>query len=145
MFVLLLIGMPVLEVFAFIEVGLAIGWLWAVVLLVGTSVLGVQLLRIQGRAAIMCSVEIANWMRPAVNASDENRADVVSNPTINVNAAVAPANASAADPIFQPTSRFRNWDRSKTKKTSAQVMMRPPREALTTTAVSSTAETPRKR
>ncbi|MGD1057801.1 MAG: FxsA family protein [Solirubrobacteraceae bacterium] len=49
MFVLFLIAMPVLEVFAFIEVGLAIGWLWAVVLLVGTSVLGVQLLRIQGR------------------------------------------------------------------------------------------------
>ncbi len=49
---LLLIGVPVLEVFVFIEVGHAIGWLWAVALLLGTSVLGVQLLRIQGRAAI---------------------------------------------------------------------------------------------
>ena len=52
MFVLPLIVVPALEVFAFIEVGLAIGWLAAVVLLLGTSVLGVQLLRIQGRAAI---------------------------------------------------------------------------------------------
>lgn len=40
------------EVLAFTEVGHAIGWLPAVVLLLGTSVIGVQLLRIQGRAAI---------------------------------------------------------------------------------------------
>jgi UPF0716 protein FxsA len=52
MFVLVLIGVPVLEVFVFIEAGRAIGWLPAVVLLLGISVLGVQLLRIQGRAAI---------------------------------------------------------------------------------------------
>jgi UPF0716 protein FxsA len=52
LFVLLLIGVPVLEVFVFIEVGLAIGWLLAVVLLLGTSLFGVRLLRTQGRAAI---------------------------------------------------------------------------------------------
>ncbi|HEV2944359.1 MAG TPA: FxsA family protein, partial [Solirubrobacteraceae bacterium] len=52
MFVLVLIGVPVLEVFVFVEAGRAIGWLPAVVLLLGISVLGVQLLRIQGRAAI---------------------------------------------------------------------------------------------
>jgi UPF0716 protein FxsA len=52
MFLLVLIGVPVLEVFVFIEVGRAIGWLLAVVLLLGTSVLGAQLVRIQGRAAI---------------------------------------------------------------------------------------------
>ncbi len=52
MFVLLLIVVPVVEVLAFIEVGHAVGWLLAVVLLLGTSVLGVWLLRIQGRAAI---------------------------------------------------------------------------------------------
>ena len=52
MFVLVLIGVPVLEVFVFIEAGRAIGWLPAVVLVIGTSVLGTQLLRIQGRAAI---------------------------------------------------------------------------------------------
>ena len=40
------------EVFAFIEVGHAIGWLLAVVLLLGTSLIGTQILRIQGRAAI---------------------------------------------------------------------------------------------
>ena len=52
MFVLVLIGVPVVEVFAFIEVGRAIGWLLAVVLLLGTSVLGARLLRIQGRSAV---------------------------------------------------------------------------------------------
>jgi UPF0716 protein FxsA len=52
MFLLILIGVPFVELFVFIEVGLAIGWLWAVVLLLGTSVLGVQLVRIQGRSAI---------------------------------------------------------------------------------------------
>jgi UPF0716 protein FxsA len=49
---LVLIGVPVIEVFAFIEVGRAIGWLLAVVLLVGTSLLGTRLLRVEGRAAI---------------------------------------------------------------------------------------------
>lgn len=52
MFLLILIGVPVLEVFVFIEVGLAIGWLLAVVLLLGTSLLGVWVVRIQGRSAI---------------------------------------------------------------------------------------------
>src|ERR1700691_1022327 len=52
MFVLVLIAWPVLEVFVFIEVGLAIGWLPAVVLLLGTSLLGIQVLRVQGRTAV---------------------------------------------------------------------------------------------
>ncbi len=52
MFLLLLIALPVAEVFAFIEVGGAIGWLPAVVILLATSVLGAQLLRIQSRSAI---------------------------------------------------------------------------------------------
>ncbi len=52
MFVLVLIAVPVLEVFAFIEVAHAIGWLPAVALLLGTSVLGLQLLRVQGRSVI---------------------------------------------------------------------------------------------
>ena len=52
MFVLVLIGLAVVEVFAFIEVGRAIGWLVAVVLLLGTSVFGARMLLIQGRLAI---------------------------------------------------------------------------------------------
>jgi UPF0716 protein FxsA len=52
MVLLLLICWPVLEVFAFIEVGGAIGWLLAVVILLGTSVVGVQVLRIQGRSTV---------------------------------------------------------------------------------------------
>jgi UPF0716 protein FxsA len=52
MFILLLIAVPVVEVFVFIEVGLAIGWILATGVLLGTSLLGVPLLRIQGRAAL---------------------------------------------------------------------------------------------
>ena len=52
MFVLVLIAVPLVEVFVFIEVGLAIGWLPATALLLGTSLLGVPLLRIQGRSAL---------------------------------------------------------------------------------------------
>jgi UPF0716 protein FxsA len=52
MFVLVLIGVPVIEVLVFVEVGRTVGWLLAVVLLLGLSVLGVQLLRVQGRATI---------------------------------------------------------------------------------------------
>ena len=52
MFVLVLIGLAVVEVFAFIEVGHAIGWLVAVVLLLGTSAFGARMLFVQGRLAI---------------------------------------------------------------------------------------------
>ncbi|MGH2865208.1 MAG: FxsA family protein [Solirubrobacteraceae bacterium] len=52
MLLLALIAWPLLEVFVFVEVGLAIGWLGAVVLLLGVSLLGTQLLRVQGRAAV---------------------------------------------------------------------------------------------
>jgi len=52
MFLLLLLAWPVAEIFVFIEVGLAIGWLPAVVIALGTSLLGAQLLRSQGRSAL---------------------------------------------------------------------------------------------
>ena len=52
MFVLVLVGGLVLEVFVFIEVGLAIGWALASGLLIGTSLLGLFLFRFEGRAAV---------------------------------------------------------------------------------------------
>ncbi len=52
MFVLALIAVPLVEVFVFIEVGRAIGWLLTVVLLLGGSLIGVHLMRVQGRSAI---------------------------------------------------------------------------------------------
>lgn len=52
MFLLAFLVFPIAEVFVFVEVGLAIGWLWAVVLLLGSSVLGAWLLRIEGRLTI---------------------------------------------------------------------------------------------
>jgi UPF0716 protein FxsA len=52
MFVLVLIAVPALELFVLIEVAHAIGWLLAVVLLLGTSLVGIQIVRIQGRSTI---------------------------------------------------------------------------------------------
>jgi UPF0716 protein FxsA len=69
MFVLLLIAVPLVEVFVFIEVGEAIGWLLALLLLLGTSVLGVQLLRIQGRAAIERVSLAVSGQRPSADAA----------------------------------------------------------------------------
>jgi UPF0716 protein FxsA len=51
MFLLILVGWAVAEIFAFVEVGYAIGWPAAILILLATSVLGTQLLRVQGRAA----------------------------------------------------------------------------------------------
>ncbi len=71
MFVLALLGVPLVEVLVFVEVGRTIGWLAAVVLLFGTSVLGAQLLRIQGRAAIeRVSVAVSERRAPARAAVD---------------------------------------------------------------------------
>ena len=52
MFLLIFIVLPVVEILAFVEVGLMIGWLWAVLLLLGTSIIGFQMARSHGRAAI---------------------------------------------------------------------------------------------
>jgi UPF0716 protein FxsA len=71
MFVFILIGAFVLEVFVFVEVGRAIGWLLAVVLLFGTSVLGARLSRIQGRSAIeRLSLAVSEHRAPARAAID---------------------------------------------------------------------------
>ena len=54
-----------------VEVADAIGWLLAVVLLLGTSVLGSQLLRIQGRSAIeRVSLAVSEHRPPARAAID---------------------------------------------------------------------------
>lgn len=71
MFVLVLIGVPVLELFVFIEVGRAIGWVLALLLLFATSVLGVRLVRVQGRIAIeRVSVAVSERRAPGGAAVD---------------------------------------------------------------------------
>jgi UPF0716 protein FxsA len=65
MFLLVLIAAPALEVFVFIEVGLAIGWVPAIVLLIGTSLLGLPLLRVQGRSALRRVSLAVSERRPA--------------------------------------------------------------------------------
>jgi UPF0716 protein FxsA len=66
-----LIAWPAVEILAFVEVGLAIGWLLAVVILLGTSVLGAQLLRLQGRSAIeRVSLAVSEQRAPARAAID---------------------------------------------------------------------------
>lgn len=52
MFLLIFIVLPLVEIFAFIEVGLAIGWIWALLLLFGTSIIGFRMARSQGRTAL---------------------------------------------------------------------------------------------
>jgi UPF0716 protein FxsA len=69
MFALALIGLPVLEVLAFVEVARAIGWLQALALLIGTSLFGVALLRAEGRLAFeRVSLALAR-RRPAAGAA----------------------------------------------------------------------------
>ena len=71
MFLIVLIGLPAVEIFVFIEVGRAIGWLLATAILLGTSVLGAQLLRIQGRSAIeRVSRAVSERRAPAAAAID---------------------------------------------------------------------------
>jgi UPF0716 protein FxsA len=71
MFVLVLLAILAAEIVAFIEVGHAIGWLLAILLLLGTSVLGMQLLRLQGRAAIgRVSAAISEHRAPGRAAAD---------------------------------------------------------------------------
>ena len=71
MVLLLLLAWPAIEIFVLIEVGDAIGWLLAVVVLLGTSVLGAQLLRIQGRSAIeRVSLAVSEHRAPARAAID---------------------------------------------------------------------------
>lgn len=71
MFVLVAIGALVVEVFVFVEVGRAAGWLLAVVLMLGTSVLGARLLRIQTRSAIeRVSLAVSEHRAPAHAAID---------------------------------------------------------------------------
>jgi UPF0716 protein FxsA len=71
MFVLLLIAWPAVDIFVFIEVGHAIGWLLTVAVLLGTSVLGVQMLRFQGRSTIeRVSLAVSEHRAPARAAID---------------------------------------------------------------------------
>lgn len=71
MFVLVLIGVPILELFVFIEVGRTIGWLPALAALVGTSLLGVQAMRVEGRSAIVrVSAAMSERRAPARAAID---------------------------------------------------------------------------
>jgi UPF0716 protein FxsA len=52
MFLLALIAVPLLELAAFVAVGLSVGWLLAIALLAAMSLLGVLALRAEGRAAL---------------------------------------------------------------------------------------------
>jgi len=71
MILLLLVAWPAAEIFVLVEVADAIGWLLAVVVLLGTSVLGSQLLRIQGRSAIeRVSLAVSERRPPARAAID---------------------------------------------------------------------------
>lgn len=63
MFLLALIAVPIVEVAAFVSVGLAAGWPIAVALLLGTSLLGVFVLRAESRAALVSISRAASERR----------------------------------------------------------------------------------
>ncbi|HEX3874070.1 MAG TPA: FxsA family protein [Solirubrobacteraceae bacterium] len=52
LFLAVLVGLPVLEIYVIVLVGEAIGLLWTVVLLIASSMIGVRLVRSQGRAVL---------------------------------------------------------------------------------------------
>ena len=71
MFILLLFVPAVVEVIAFVGVAGAIGWALAVALLIGTSLLGLALLRIQGRSALRrVSLAVSERRAPGAAALD---------------------------------------------------------------------------
>jgi UPF0716 protein FxsA len=71
MLVLALLAAPLLEVAAFVAVGLAAGWLLAVAVLLGTSLLGALVLRAESRAAFeRVSVAVSRHQPPGPAAVD---------------------------------------------------------------------------
>ncbi|HEY2719889.1 MAG TPA: FxsA family protein [Solirubrobacteraceae bacterium] len=66
MFVLILIAVPVLEALVLVEVAHAIGWPVALLLLAASSLLGMRLVRIEGRAALQrISTAVSERRQPA--------------------------------------------------------------------------------
>jgi UPF0716 protein FxsA len=63
MFLLVLIAVPLVEVAAFVAVGAAAGWVLAVALLLGTSLLGVFMLRAVSRGALVRITRAASARR----------------------------------------------------------------------------------
>jgi UPF0716 protein FxsA len=64
MFLVLFILLPVVEIVIFVEVALAIGWIWALLALLATSVLGARIARRQGRAALQEVARALGERRP---------------------------------------------------------------------------------
>jgi UPF0716 protein FxsA len=52
LFLVIFVGLPVLEIYVIVLVGEEIGLLWTVVLLIASSMIGVRLVRSQGRAVL---------------------------------------------------------------------------------------------
>jgi UPF0716 protein FxsA len=71
MLLLALLAAPLVEVAAFVAVGLTAGWLVTVAVLLGTSVLGVLVLRVESRAALArVSVAMSQHQPPGPAAVD---------------------------------------------------------------------------
>lgn len=66
-FLLLFLGMPLLEVAAFVQIGGQIGALWTILLTVGTAILGAYLVRTQGiRTLLSVREQLSQGQLPAV-------------------------------------------------------------------------------
>lgn len=65
-FLLLFLGIPLLEIVAFVQIGGKIGALWTVLLTVGTAILGAFLVRTQGiRTLLSVKDQLAHGELPA--------------------------------------------------------------------------------
>lgn len=65
-FLLLFLGMPLLEVAAFVQIGGQIGALWTILLTVGTAILGAYLVRTQGiRTLLSVREQLSQGQLPA--------------------------------------------------------------------------------
>jgi UPF0716 protein FxsA len=72
MLLVVLIGLPVLELVVFVEVARSIGFLLALALIIVTSAVGVELVRLQGRAAIdRATLAMSGLRAPGRGAIDE--------------------------------------------------------------------------
>ena len=100
---------------------------------------------IQGRAAIMCRVESGELKAPCGQGlRRKSRRRCFKSYNQRQNALWRLPTPGPQTGFFGQLCTFCKCDRSKTPRTSAKPIKSPPREALTTTAVSNTAETPRK-
>jgi UPF0716 protein FxsA len=102
--VLVLLGAPLVEVAAFVAVGLTAGWLVAVALLLGVPVLGVLVLRVESRAALGRVSTVVSQHRPPGPAAVDSALGLLGGVLLVIPGFVT--DVLAAPLLFAPTRRL---------------------------------------